>query len=237
LRVADIQACYEEWKARGQSLSRHRSTAERRSAATCATRTDTSSRSASPLACCTASSPKSAPRTSLAELCHRPGTPASKPRSANLRWRDKFSGVSRINRGRSVRIKWGQASHQHGHDGEERQHAPLAARSAASVPPWSPAHPTRRRASRSRPEGPTTGPGTGRRSERPGRTCRRAPPAARWWGGPLAHCTARGTGVPPQTCPQRLTQPGCQNSRWNVSSTWGWVGVEMSRETTCPPAP
>jgi hypothetical protein len=37
------------------------------------TRTDTSSRSASPPACCTASSPPSAPRTSLAELGHRPG--------------------------------------------------------------------------------------------------------------------------------------------------------------------
>jgi hypothetical protein len=73
LRVADIQACYEEWKAKGQSLSRHRSTAERRSAATCGTRTDTSSRSASPPACCMASSPQSARRTSLAELCHRPG--------------------------------------------------------------------------------------------------------------------------------------------------------------------
>ena len=73
LRVADIQACY-GGRRRGQSLSRHRSTAERRSAATCETRTDTSSRSASPPACCTASSPKSAPRTSLAELCHRPGS-------------------------------------------------------------------------------------------------------------------------------------------------------------------
>ena len=59
----------------------------------------------------------------------------------------------------------------------------------------------------------------------------------RRWGGPLAHCTARGTGVPPQTCPQRLTKRSGQNSRWNVSSTWGCVGVEMSRETTCPPAP
>jgi hypothetical protein len=29
----------------------------------------------------------------------------------------------------------------------------------------------------------------------------------RRWGGPLL--TARGTGVPPQTCPQRLTQRSC----------------------------
>jgi hypothetical protein len=28
-----------------------------------------------------------------------------------------------------------------------------------------------------------------------------------------------------------------QNSSWNVSSTWGCVGVDTSRETTCPPAP
>src|SRR4029453_4441853 len=33
------------------------------------------------------------------------------------------------------------------------------------------------------------------------------------------------------------TQRRCQSSRWNVSSTWGWVGVDTSRETTCPLAP
>jgi hypothetical protein len=34
-----------------------------------------------------------------------------------------------------------------------------------------------------------------------------------------------------------LTQLSCQVSKWNVSSTWGCVGVDTSRETTCPPAP
>jgi len=53
-----------------QSSSRRRSTAARRSAATCGTRTDTSSESAHPPACCTASSPRSAPRISLAEPPH-----------------------------------------------------------------------------------------------------------------------------------------------------------------------
>jgi hypothetical protein len=50
-------------------------------------------------------------------------------------------------------------------------------------------------------------------------------------------CDTFGNGVPPQTCPQRLTQRSCQNSTWKVSSTWGCVGVDTSRETTCPPAP
>jgi hypothetical protein len=72
--------------------------------------------------------------------------------------------------------------------------------------------------------GLNTGPGTRRRSERPGRTCRRASgnPLATWrpqrmyrrWGGLPAHGTARGTGVPPRTCPQHLTQLRCQSSRW-----------------------
>jgi hypothetical protein len=84
LRVADIQACYQEWKAKGAELSRRRSTAEQRSAATCGTRTDTSSRSASPPACCTAISPQSAPRTSLAELCHRPGNSGRQATIRNL---------------------------------------------------------------------------------------------------------------------------------------------------------
>src|SRR5512133_1449721 len=35
----------------------------------------------------------------------------------------------------------------------------------------------------------------------------------------------------------RQMQRSCQNCKWNVSSTWGWVGVDTSRETTCPPAP
>ena len=35
LRVADIHACYQEWKAKGAEFSRRRSTAARRSAATC----------------------------------------------------------------------------------------------------------------------------------------------------------------------------------------------------------
>jgi hypothetical protein len=75
LRVADIHACYQEWPAtrsgrrRGQSSLRRQSTAKRRSAATCGTRTDTSSRSASRPACCTASAPQSARRISRAELC------------------------------------------------------------------------------------------------------------------------------------------------------------------------
>jgi hypothetical protein len=30
---------------------------------------------------------------------------------------------------------------------------------------------------------------------------------------------------------QRLTPRSCQNSSWNVSSTWGCVGVDTSRET------
>jgi hypothetical protein len=38
-------------------------------------------------------------------------------------------------------------------------------------------------------------------------------------------------GVLPQTCPQCLTQLHCQ------SFSWGWVGVDTSRETNCPSAP
>jgi hypothetical protein len=145
------------------------------------------------------------------------------------------------------RIKWDQAPHQHGHGGAERQHASRPAPPHRS-PPCSPAHPTRLRATRSQPERPTTCPGTRRSSERLP-NCRRAPPATRRRhggapptvcvppvGGPLLTALQEVRGAP-QTCPQRLTQRSCQNSRWNVSSTWGCVGVEVSRETTCPPAP
>ena len=41
LRVADIEACYEQWSARGPSSSRRRSIAVLRSAATCETPTAT----------------------------------------------------------------------------------------------------------------------------------------------------------------------------------------------------
>jgi predicted enzyme related to lactoylglutathione lyase len=73
LRVADIQACYEEWKAKGAEFVTP--PIDRGAEIRCymRTRTDTSSRSASPPACCTASSPQSARRTSLAELGQRPG--------------------------------------------------------------------------------------------------------------------------------------------------------------------
>jgi hypothetical protein len=72
-----------------------------------------------------------------------------------------------------------------------------------------------------------------------GRTCRRAPPAARQWGGEARcslHCKRYG-GWHPGPARSALTHLGCQNSSWNVSSTWGCVGVDTSRETTCPPAP
>jgi hypothetical protein len=50
--------------------------------------------------------------------------------------------------------------------------------------------------------------------------------------GASAICLTTSSGSP-----SRLTHRGCQNSSWYVSSTWGWVGVDASRETTCPPAP
>ena len=68
LRVADIQACYEEWKAKGAEFVTPPIDRGAESAATCGTRTDTSSRSASPPGCCMAISPQNARRTSLAEL-------------------------------------------------------------------------------------------------------------------------------------------------------------------------
>ncbi len=67
LRVADIQACYETGRPRAPNSSRHPSTEEPRSAATCGTRTDISSKSASPPAWCTACTPPSAPRTFRAD--------------------------------------------------------------------------------------------------------------------------------------------------------------------------
>ena len=93
LRVADIQACYEEWKAKGRSSSRRRSTAERRSGATCGTRTDTSSRSASPPACCAASWPRSVPRISRAELRARL---ASQTRSPACGGGSRAASISRM---------------------------------------------------------------------------------------------------------------------------------------------
>jgi predicted enzyme related to lactoylglutathione lyase len=68
LRVADIQACYEEWKAKGAEFVTP--PIDRGAEIRCYVRdpAGTSSRSASPPACCTASSPLSALRTSLAEL-------------------------------------------------------------------------------------------------------------------------------------------------------------------------
>src|SRR5262245_3926258 len=73
LRVADIQACYEEWKARGAEFVTP--PIDRGAEIRCYMRDPDgySSKSASPPACRTASSPQSARRTSLAELCHRPG--------------------------------------------------------------------------------------------------------------------------------------------------------------------
>ena len=85
LRLLTSTPATKSGRRREQSSSHRQSTAEQRSAATCGTRTDTSSRSASPPACCTAISPQSARRTSLAKLGDRPGIPASKPPSANLR--------------------------------------------------------------------------------------------------------------------------------------------------------
>ena len=41
LRVADVQACYEEWKSKGAEFVSRQSTAGRRSAATCEIRTAT----------------------------------------------------------------------------------------------------------------------------------------------------------------------------------------------------
>ncbi len=74
LRVADIQACYEEWKAkRAEFVTRP---IDRGAEIRCYMRdqTDTSSRSASPPACCLASSPQSArriSRLSLTALCRK----------------------------------------------------------------------------------------------------------------------------------------------------------------------
>ena len=67
LRVADIGPATSSGRRRERSSLRRRSTAGRRSAATYGTRTDTSSRSARPPACCTASWPPSARRISRAE--------------------------------------------------------------------------------------------------------------------------------------------------------------------------
>ena len=72
LRVADIQACYEEWKA--QRAEFVTPPIDRGAEISCCTRDrmDTSSRSASPPACCMASSPQSARRISrlgLTALC------------------------------------------------------------------------------------------------------------------------------------------------------------------------
>jgi hypothetical protein len=139
LRVADIQACYEEWKARGAEFVTppidrgaeircymrdpgripHRGRPVHWPAARQARR----------------KAPRGPPW--LSSVTGRE-TPASKPRSANLRWRDKLSGVSRINRGRSVRTKWGQASHQHGHDGAERRMLRSRPALPHRSPPWSP---------------------------------------------------------------------------------------------------
>ena len=58
LRVANIQGCYEDWKTKGAEFVTPPMIAARKSAVTCETRTDISSRSGSPLAYCMASAPK-----------------------------------------------------------------------------------------------------------------------------------------------------------------------------------
>jgi hypothetical protein len=85
LRVADIQACYEAWKVRGPSSSRRPSTAEPRSAATCGTRTDISSKSGSSPVYCRASLPRSVRRTCLAEPSHPCAALARRRSSAIVR--------------------------------------------------------------------------------------------------------------------------------------------------------
>jgi hypothetical protein len=67
-------------------------------------------------------------------------------------------------------------------------------------------------------------------------TARRDTPrvtAALRWGAPLL-VALRGVRDATQARPQRVTQLRCQSSRWKVSSTWGCVGVDTSRETGCP---
>jgi hypothetical protein len=89
LRVADIQACYEEWTAKGAAFVTP--PIDRGAEIRCYLRDPDGYliEVGQSTGRCTASSPPSARRTSLAELA-----PAGKlrpaSRSANLRWRNKF---------------------------------------------------------------------------------------------------------------------------------------------------
>jgi hypothetical protein len=142
-----------------------------------------------------ASLPQSARRTSLAELCHRPGSSASTICQPEV----VQEGQGRV-KDQPRPIRQGSSACRQTSPAQTRPSRTLAcfaSRSAAPVAAVvaSSPHPaqgdevsTRMSKHRSRLR---------RRSERPGRTCRRAPPAPRRWGGPLAHCTAEVRGATP----------------------------------------